>query len=53
MTICEQEEAVSQDQNLQHLMEYVIQRWLKANTNYLKISKHTRQSEMTWQLLIG
>ena len=51
MTICEILEATSQDQHLQHLMEYVIQGWT-AKANYHKTSEHTGCSEMTWQLLM-
>ena len=53
MTMHELKEATSQDQHLQHLMEYVIKGWPDSKTNYHNTSEHTRSSDMMWQLLIG
>ena len=53
MTMCELEEAMSQDQHLQHLMEYVIQGWPNSKTIYHKTLEHTGCLEMSWQLLMG
>ena len=50
----ELQEATSQDQHLNHLMDYLMQGdSLKAKPIYHKTSAHTGHSETIWQLLMG
>ena len=53
ITMCELQEATSQDSTSSISWNMSYKGGLKAKTNYHKTSEQTGYSEMTWQLLMG